>query len=158
MCDISDQDNRRACFSRNLTMSVKQVRIASDPVFGDTQDTPPVKGAIRSKSQVKPQFKRNRFATYMSVTDESETDICNKLQKSYLLYKDKPYYLPVLYSWSCTGAVSTTRNKSTQGKAGLSKGERSVFRLLVHRALKQELQQAHYLQILQLNSSQCFAY
>lgn len=50
------------------------VRIASDPVFGDIQDTPLSKGGIKGTSQVKPQFKRNSFATHVSITDKCNAD------------------------------------------------------------------------------------
>ena len=53
-----------------------QVRITSDLVFGNIQDTSPViKGAIKaSKSQVKPQLRRNSFATQVVIEDGCKAD------------------------------------------------------------------------------------
>lgn len=50
----------------------------SDPVFGDIQDTPSVKGITRpSKSQMKSQMKRNSFATHVSITEKCKTNAHN---------------------------------------------------------------------------------
>lgn len=62
-CEILDRDEQRACFTDIVKVIEQQVRITSDPVFGDIQDIPLGKGGTKSKSQVKPQFKRNSFAT-----------------------------------------------------------------------------------------------
>ena len=69
-----DRDNQRACFTDIVKFIEQQVRIVSDPVFADIQDTPLVKGGVRGKSQLKTQFKRNRFATHVSIKDEFKGD------------------------------------------------------------------------------------
>lgn len=62
----------------------RQVRITSDPVFGDIQDTSPViKGATKaSKSQVKPQLGRNSFATQVVIEDGYSKPDGNKKEKA----------------------------------------------------------------------------
>lgn len=73
-CDILDRTKQRACFPDIVSFIEQQVRIASDPVFGDIQDTPLVKGGIKSKYQEKPQYKRNSFATHVSIENEFKAE------------------------------------------------------------------------------------
>lgn len=73
-CNILDTENRRACFTDIVKFIEQQVRIVSDLVFGDIQDNTLGKTGIKNKPQLKPQLKRNSFATHVSVTDELKAD------------------------------------------------------------------------------------
>lgn len=70
-CEILEKTGRRARFSDIVEFIERQVRITSDPVFGNIQDTLPViKGAIKAnKFQVKPLLGRNSFATQVVIED-----------------------------------------------------------------------------------------
>ena len=74
-CEILDRDHKRACFMDIVRFIEQQVRIVSDPVFGDIQDAAVIKGTIKSKPQMKTQFNRNSFATHVSIANESKADV-----------------------------------------------------------------------------------
>lgn len=73
-CDILEKKNKRVCFTDIVKFIEQQVRIASDPVFGDIQYTMLGKAGIKTKPQLKSQLKRNSFATHVTVTDELKGD------------------------------------------------------------------------------------
>lgn len=74
-CEILERTGQRACFPDIVHFIKRQVRILTDPVFGDIQDTPPVKGATKSsKPQTKPQLKGNSFATHVSIEDGDDAN------------------------------------------------------------------------------------
>lgn len=101
-CKILERFNRRAQFTDIVTFIGHQVKIVSDPIFGDIQNTRLVtvsKNANRTKSQSKPRFKGDSF---------------------------------VLFSRSPIGAVSTIGGENAQGQDKLSKRERSLLWLPSH--------------------------
>ncbi|KAK0137845.1 hypothetical protein N1851_005152 [Merluccius polli] len=75
-CEILEKTGQRARFSDIVKYIERQVRITSDPVFGDIQDTSAViKGATKaSKLQVKPQLRRNSFVTQVVIEDGCKAD------------------------------------------------------------------------------------
>ncbi len=71
-CDIMEQYNRRPQFTDIVTFIERQVKIVSDPVFGDIQNPPPNAGnktVNRMKSQIKPRFKGDSFATTVTTIE-----------------------------------------------------------------------------------------
>ncbi len=67
--EILKRDGQRAYYPDIVNFIEQQVRITSDLVFGDIQDTLPVKGVTKpSKSQMKSQL-RNSFVTHVSIED-----------------------------------------------------------------------------------------
>lgn len=97
-CEILDRNNQRACFTDIVMFIEQQVRIASDPVFGDIQDTPLSKGGIKGKPPVKSQLKRNSFATHVSLTDEYKEDVHkNKKNQNAAISCTKANYISCLY-------------------------------------------------------------
>ncbi len=76
--EICERTGRRARFPDIVNFIEHQIRIISDPVFGNIQDTQPVKGITRpSKSQMKSQYKRNSFATHVSINDKCKASTHN---------------------------------------------------------------------------------
>lgn len=73
-CGILDRNNKRACFIDIVNFIEQEVRIASDPVFGDIQDIS--LGGIKGKPPLKTPFKRNSFATHVSIENEFKEDAC----------------------------------------------------------------------------------
>lgn len=65
VCDLQERFQRKVVFSNVVEFVEKQVKIASDPLFGDIQDTPTAirKEARNVKSQFYPKAKRSSFAT-----------------------------------------------------------------------------------------------
>lgn len=75
-CEIVEKTGRRARFSDIVKFIEHRVRITSDPVFGDIQDTSPViKGATKaSKLQVKPsQVKQQQQHRWSLRMDAKQT-------------------------------------------------------------------------------------
>lgn len=72
-CELQGRHNRRATFVDIVNFIEKQVRIESDPVFGDIKDTPVVtanKDVTRFKSQPRYKVKGSSFATIISAVEK----------------------------------------------------------------------------------------
>ncbi|XP_013856319.1 uncharacterized protein LOC106512198, partial [Austrofundulus limnaeus] len=92
--EIFERTSQRACFRDIVAFIEHQIRIISDPVFGDIQDLQPVRGIIRpNKPQIKPQFKRNSFVTNVSVNDDGNMPSL----KNEVTVVDKSNYVSCLY-------------------------------------------------------------
>ena len=63
VCDFQENHNRRATFKDIVVFLEKQVKIISDPIFGDIKDPPGSKDTRRSRSQPLPKSKGSNFAT-----------------------------------------------------------------------------------------------
>ncbi len=70
VCDFQENYNRRATFRDIVMFLEKQVKIITDPVFGDVKDIPVNKDAKRSKSQPHPKIKGSIFATNVTAANE----------------------------------------------------------------------------------------
>lgn len=71
-CEILERFNRRARFIDIVTFIEYQVKIVSDPIFGDIQNTQLTtvsKNGNRTKSQSKPRFKGDSFATTVTTIE-----------------------------------------------------------------------------------------
>ena len=80
--EILERHNRRACFRDLVSFLERQVKIISDPLFGDIQDmtrcSPTLMGVNKFKSQ--PKFSRARgssFATTVTVVDTAKGSCSN---------------------------------------------------------------------------------
>lgn len=74
-CDLQDRFNRRVNFQDIVKFIEKQVRIISDPLFGDIQDSPVVAsmrkdGRNNTKSQLSLKAKGSSFATTIAAGDK----------------------------------------------------------------------------------------
>lgn len=81
-CEILERSNRRAQFMDIVTFIEHQVKIVSDPIFGDIQNTQVgtvSKNMSRTKSQNKPRFKGDGFATTVT---SIEISACEDSRKS----------------------------------------------------------------------------
>lgn len=83
-CEILEKTGQRARFLDIVKFIEHQVRINSDPVFGDIQDTSLViKRVIKAnKLQVKPQLRRNSFATQVVIEEGCKAHI-HKIEDDY---------------------------------------------------------------------------
>lgn len=71
-CEILERDKGRAQFIDIVTFIEQQVKIVSDPIFGDIQTTPLPTGSKPvniTKSQPKPRFKGDSYATTVSAIE-----------------------------------------------------------------------------------------
>lgn len=62
-CDIQEKHHQRAAFKDIVEFLERQVKIATDPIFGDIKDPPPVSKGIR-----RPHPSGNIFAINVKVT------------------------------------------------------------------------------------------
>ncbi|KAK0131615.1 hypothetical protein N1851_033674 [Merluccius polli] len=91
-CAIMERQHRRPNFTDIVAFVERQVRIVSDPVFGDIQYAPPNTGSrpvIRVKAQSKPKFKGDSFATITTVETpavENQTSSKPASRKSQLMH------------------------------------------------------------------------
>lgn len=72
-CELQERHNRRATFADIVDFIEKQVKIATDPVFGDIQDTPVSaagKEVRKFKSQPRYRVKGSSFATTISAVEK----------------------------------------------------------------------------------------
>lgn len=78
-CEISEMQDCRAGF-KDVNFIEQQVKIISDPVFGDIQDAQVgvPKVGNRAKLQQKSQFKGNSFATTVSLPKDSSVNASKK--------------------------------------------------------------------------------
>ena len=70
--NMMERHFHRRHFVDTVTFLERQVRIVSDPVFGDIQNTlqnTGSKSANRMKSQIKPRFKGDSFATTVTTIE-----------------------------------------------------------------------------------------
>lgn len=82
-CEIIERYNRRPQFTDTVTFIERQVKIISDPVFGDIQTTPANTESksvnkLKSNPQSKHRFKGDSFATVTTI----ETPIVEDLGRS----------------------------------------------------------------------------
>lgn len=71
-CDFQVKYNQRATFKDVVDFLERQVRILTDPVFGDIKDTPAVSKEIRRfKSQPQPRIKGSIFATTVTLKENN---------------------------------------------------------------------------------------
>lgn len=78
-CDIFETHGRRAGFKDIINFVEYQVKIVSDPTFGDIQDTPVIaKGGNKAQLQQRSQFKRNSFATAVFMSNEPAASVNKK--------------------------------------------------------------------------------
>ncbi|KAK7930431.1 hypothetical protein WMY93_006826 [Mugilogobius chulae] len=132
-CDLQEKYNRRARFIDITYFVEKQVRILTDPVFGNIQDmAPPARNMNKSKSNTHPNYKGASFATTINsvattsqpvagvkhiepalnkgcpcCTGSHELKVCARLEK--MDHKDKIDFLKkmgVCFSCLCSGHVS----------------------------------------------------
>ncbi|KAK0141927.1 hypothetical protein N1851_020398 [Merluccius polli] len=66
VCDFQERHNRRPQFSDLVSLLERQVRIASDPVYGNIQDRP-IRATERQQIKTKPKSIGNSFATSASI-------------------------------------------------------------------------------------------
>lgn len=68
-CDFHERYNSRATFKNLVDFLERQVRIVTDPVYGDIKDTPSVSRDKKPKSQPQPK-KGSSFATTVTETEK----------------------------------------------------------------------------------------
>lgn len=73
-CSVMERHHRRPQFMDIVTFIERQLKIVSDPVFGDIQNTPSSTGSKpmnmnRMKSQIRPKFKGDSFATTVTTIE-----------------------------------------------------------------------------------------
>lgn len=86
-CEILEKFNRRTQFIDIVSFIERQVKIVSDPIFGDIQNTQLCtlsKNVNRMKSQMKPRFKGDSFATIVTTIEtptREESRKSNQVQR-----------------------------------------------------------------------------
>ena len=80
--EVLERYNRRACFKDLVSFIERQVKIISDPLFGDIQDTTSGSPALRSVNRFKSQSKFSRvrgdsFAKTVTVVDTTKGSCSN---------------------------------------------------------------------------------
>ena len=73
VCDFQENHGHRAGFKDIVIFLEKQVKIITDPIFGDIKDTPVNKDTRRSKSQPLPRTRGSNFATTVTAAKEKGT-------------------------------------------------------------------------------------
>ena len=82
-CDLQDRSGRRALFNDLVAFIEKQVRIASDPLFGNIQDSQPTNLKASNISHLTQRKKGSSFATNVTaVKDGSITQYTENKTKS----------------------------------------------------------------------------
>lgn len=100
-CDLQEKNKQRATFKDMVNFLERQVKIITDPLFGDIKDATSQNGR-RSKTQPHSRIKGNIFAT---------TDSCRKenwRNKGKLTCGQELF---VLWRWTCLREVSTVGTK-----------------------------------------------
>lgn len=73
--ELEERHQRRPQCKDIVTFIERQVKIISDPVFGDIQDGKPITGSMnRMKSQVTPRYKGGSFATTVTAMNTPSED------------------------------------------------------------------------------------
>ena len=82
--DLLEKNGRRALFVDLVTFIEKQVKIASDPLFGNIQDSPPTKSKSSKTSHFIQRKKESSFATNVTTIKEGDMAQCigNKIKPS----------------------------------------------------------------------------
>lgn len=135
MCDLKEKLKRRATFSDIVQFVERQVKIASDPLFGDFQDfsSRPKKDVVIYKSQQRLKIKRSRFAT---IAGEMQKKVDPKKGRTRdYCYKE----LFILWSWTFLGHMPSTGKEDTRGETDILEKKIGVFWLFVHWAHQQKL-------------------
>ena len=72
-CDIQEKHRRRAMFPDIVIFVERQVRIATDPVFGNIQDAPSLlfKESVRAKQAPRSKIKGSSFATTVTAVERN---------------------------------------------------------------------------------------
>lgn len=87
-CAIQEKFHRRATFSDIVEFVERQVKVASDPLFGNIQDTPATGGKglkmVKSHSQTSSKARGSSFATAV-IPAEKKVESGNKLEKNSLV-------------------------------------------------------------------------
>ena len=91
--EVLERYNRRACFKDLVSFIERQVKIISDPLFGDIQDTTSGSPALRSVNRFKSQSKFSRvrgdsFAKAVTVVDTTKGS-CSNPQRQDSMEKTK---------------------------------------------------------------------
>lgn len=82
-CDLHERKKQRATFKDLVNFLEKQVRIETDPVFGNIKDTPTVSKDIhRFKSQPQPRIKGSIFATTVTAAEQEKDKETRKQSRS----------------------------------------------------------------------------
>lgn len=116
-CDIFEINGRRAGFKDIVNFIEYQVKIVSDPTFGDIQDTPViVKGGNKAQLQQRSQFKRNSFATSVFMSNEPAMSGNKKKHpdsntKPKCVTSNLKLLLSVLYTWTHIGSVFSVKKE-----------------------------------------------
>lgn len=74
--EVMERTNNRACFTDLVVFIERHVKILSDPIFGDIQDSPSgiTHALSRSTSQIRNRVKGNVFAPTVTTEDQREED------------------------------------------------------------------------------------
>lgn len=146
-CDLQEKSDRRARFTDITAFVEKQVKILTDPVFGNIQDSPTMyKGGSKPKIQLRSGIKGTSFATTVDSVErkchsenkskdtlQTRTNVCpcceerHSLEKCVRLekmaHKDKIRFLKengFCYSCLCKGHISKEcRKRMSCFKCGL---------------------------------------
>lgn len=137
-CDLQEKHSRRARFTDIANFVEKQVKILTDPVFGNIQDTVPLIRPNKSKPQPRSDIKGTSFATTVTAQPKDKAkdsqpptkricpcctgghtlDVCARLEK--MAHKEKIDFLKekgVCFRCLCIGHIS----KNCQRKISCSK-------------------------------------
>ncbi|KAL0178992.1 hypothetical protein M9458_024434, partial [Cirrhinus mrigala] len=80
VCELQERNNQRVKFKDIADFIEKQVKVLTDPVFGNIQDSPSVndKGRNKLKSQVRSGNKGTSFATIAGIVEEKHQSVKEK--------------------------------------------------------------------------------
>ncbi len=115
-CEILERINHRAQFIDIVTFVEHQAKIVSDPIFGDIQNSQLAtvsKNANGTRSQSKPRFKGDSFATTVATIETlapEESRKSNQVQRQGVS-STKNTSVCVLFSKSPTRAMFTIRGR-----------------------------------------------
>ena len=146
-CELQERHSRRATLIDITNFIERQVRILTDPVFGNIQDTPSLtnRGVNKANPQTRSAIKGTSFATTVAPA-------INRTQPG---TRGKEHIESARRTCIWCGFVSTVGEEDTQREDRLLKREECLFWLFVYWTHQQSLQKTDFLYKMWSQTSNC---